>query len=311
MRTRLAVAAGLALAAFGILPAAPAAGIVLGPFVTFLFSRTEQVPAVGCIPDTTGTAALNTVVAPWMQSQGLTGFGTVNTLATTSAEGCTHYQQSVTSSVGDLQQLAAMGWTSGPHEYDSATQVANLTAAQASALTCGQVTTLQSWGLGPSNGMIAYPGAQGLSPAIVNLQQNYSSDCIAWGRTYGSNGLTPASAATTAPYWQKTMALRGGPGKGSRVYTNPQTVITAIENLQPGQWMTIQVYLLVTGTNPPGDSITWKCDQGVPNTSNDVERYCYTDFQKVAAAAAALVSAGKLTVTGPLTVAGAFGRSGY
>jgi hypothetical protein len=299
------------------LPAAHAQADTPGPFVTFLFSRTEQVPAMNCVADTTGTAPLSTVVEPYMASLGLTGTGTVNALATGATDYCTHNEggqgtgESLASSWPELQALTADGWTFGAHEYDSAATLATLTPAQQWDITCGQAVTMQAQGLGPSDGMIAYPGAQKLSPAIVSLQENYGENCFGWGRTYDPTGITDQSAGTTAPYWQKTMVLKGGPGTGSAAYASPQQAVTAMSQLQPGQWLTIQVYLLVTETNPAGDTMTWSCDQpGVPNASNDVERYCWSDFQQVLAAAAAMQQAGQITVTDPLTVACQFGRPG-
>jgi hypothetical protein len=242
-----------------------------------------------------------------MASQGLTGFGTVNTLATGDTEYCTHNGESAASSWADLGQLAALGWKFGPHEYDSPAKVATLTPAQQWQVTCGQAQALASHGLGSGNGMISYPGLQQGSSAVKALQQSYGQNCFAWGRTYNKAGITSQSAASVAPYWQTTMALKGGPGKGSPAYMDPATVIAEMQSLQPGQWMTIQVYLLVTGTSPAGDAIAWDCASAT-HTSGDVERYCYSDFQQVAQAAAQLQQAGQITVTDPLTVGAAFGR---
>lgn len=280
-----------------------------GPFVTFLFSRAEVGAAQNCQPNNPGSNVLTGVVAPLMQSEGITTTTTVNTLATSDTEGCTHGGESLTSSWGDLNTLSGYGWSFVPHEYDSPKKVASLTAAQDWAVTCGQAQTLQSHALNGSTGMIAYPGTQQGSSAILALQQNYGQNCFGWGRRYSQTrkGVT-TTADLVSPYWAYTLALKGGPGTGSPAYTDPSSVIAAMQALQPGQWLTVQMYLLVSGTSPPGDSITWNCD-GTAHTSSDVERYCLNDAEQVFAAAAQMQSAGQLTVTDPGTVATAWGRT--
>jgi hypothetical protein len=278
-----------------------------GPFVTFLFSRTEQTVARNCVADP-GQPTLSGTIAPYMASLGLPGFGTVNTVATKATDYCTHSNETLASSWPELQGLT--GWTFGPHEYDSPAKVATLTPAQQQAVTCGQATNLANHNLGPGTGLIAYPALQAGSTAIQDLQANYGQHCFIWGRMNKTPGITTPTDAATAPFWQYTQAMKGGPGMGSKTYTDPQAVINQINALQPGQWLTIQVYALVTGTNPAGDTITWSCGQGTPNTSNDVERYCWSDFQQVLQSAAAAQNAGQLTVTSPSAVGAAFGRPG-
>ena len=45
--------------------------------------------------------------------------------------------------------------------------------------------------------------------------------------------------------------------------------------LGPGEWMTMQSFILVKGTNPPGSSIKWDCNSADPRLhwTNDNERY--------------------------------------
>jgi hypothetical protein len=247
-----------------------------------------------------------------MQSQGLTGTGTVNTQATSDAEYCTHAVpgstgESLASSWADLAALSALGWKFTPHDY--ARHLGSLTPQQNWDDTCGQAVTLAAHGLFGATGMISYPGAQQNTAAVQQLQATFGQACFDWGRHYHSSGLT-TTASLVSPYWQQTLVLKGGPGTGSPAYYSPAAVIAKIRALQPGQWLTIQAYLLVTGVNPPGDAITWSCDQpGVPNASSDVERSCYSDFQQVALAAAQLQQQGLLTVTDPATVAAAWGRT--
>jgi hypothetical protein len=280
-----------------------------GPYVTFLFSRAEEGAAVSCQPSD-GGGVLTGTVAPLMQAQGLVATGTVNTLATGNTEGCTHSNESLTSSWGDLATLSGYGWTFVPHEYDGPVKVAKLTPSQQWDVTCGQVPTLQAHSLTGATGMVAYPGNQQNNPAITALQQNYGENCFDFGRKYSQvkAGVTTQAQGTTAPYTEYAEVLKGGPGTGSPAYTSPATVITQMQALQPGQWLTIQMYLLVQGTSPPGDAITWDCNSPI-HTSNDVERYCLNDAEQVFTAAAAMQTAGLVTVTDPASVAAAWGRA--
>jgi hypothetical protein len=155
--------------------------------------------------------------------------------------------------------------------------------------------------------MIAYPGND---TGILALQRQYGAKCFAWGRKYGNNGLTVRSAGSTAPSG-RTMAVDGGscneprascykvPGATGR-YDDPRNVIAAINALQPGQWMTIQAYVLVTGTTPPYVSNTdrWNCtaSKTARHWTNDNERYCLRDYKAIISA---LVAKG-IRVVGPL-----------
>ena len=81
-----------------------------------------------------------------------------------------------------------------------------------------------------------------------------------------------------------------------------------INALKPGRWLTFQAYLLVTGKSPryTKDRTRWDCTSPNPalHWTNDVERYCYNDWQRVVRA----IAARGITVTDPLTVGKAFGR---
>jgi hypothetical protein len=129
----------------------------------------------------------------------------------------------------------------------------------------------------------------------------------------------------TAPYWQYTEVLNGGnchvlgaacykvasdrPGHKLPRYTTPASVIAQVQALQPGQWLTLQAFVLVTGTNPvyTNNRTRWDCTSADPNLhwTNDNERYCYSDWQQIVNAIAALPN---VVVTDPLTVGVAFGR---
>jgi hypothetical protein len=294
-----------------------------GPFATLLFSRTEMTAAHGCIPDDRGIARLDTTVAPYLQSLALVGTGTLVTARVQDrAQTCTHFGDSLSASWRDATSLARnYGWSFVSHTatYPSAKKMASLTPAQAYAETCGSAATITAHRLPGANGLIAYPGTSG--PGSAKLQDNYGQYCFAWGRRFNTSGTTDAAAARTPPYWQHTAVANGGAchdpsapcytisARGGRRYTPPSTIISEIRALQPGQWFTLQAYVLVTGTNPAHTSNSTKWDCTSPNPakhwSNDVERYCWSDYQQILRAIAATP---RITVTDPLTVGTAFGR---
>jgi hypothetical protein len=309
--------------------AAPARGAVRGAstaqaslqqYATLFFSRSEITAADACQPDNTGIARLDTVVAPYLHSLGMTGTGSLVTGKTmANSYLCTHGGDSLSSSWASATSLAnTYGWSfvSATATYPS--DLASLSPTQQQAETCGSAKTIDNHGLPGGHGMIAYPGLQ---TQLTTVQATYGAECFAWGREYQKSGTTLASMGTTAPYWQYTRAFNGGPcndpsatcytivAKGSPRYAEPSTLINLVNALQPGQWLTLQAYILVTGKNPPylHNGTRWNCQSSNPalHWTNDVERYCYKDFQQVVKAIAAR---GDITVTDPLTVGVAFGR---
>ena len=59
--------------------------------------------------------------------------------------------------------------------------------------------------------------------------------------------------------------------------------------LRPGQWFTLQAFILVTGSSPAytRNKTQWDCTSQGPNLhwTSDEERYCYSDWQQIVAAA--------------------------
>jgi hypothetical protein len=297
-------------------PAAAASQI----YATLFFSRSEVDGADGCTPDSTGIARLDTTVAPYLQSLGMAGTGSLVTSRTfLTKNNCTHGGDSLTAS---WNQATALVQTDGWH-FVSATatypgDISSLTPQQQQAETCGSAKTLDAHGMPGAHGLIAYPGAQGLPTAV---QTTYGAKCFAWGRQYHKSGTTTAAMGTTPPFWQYTRVFNGGPcndptaacytitATGSQRYATPADLIALVNSLQPGQWLTLQSYILVKGKTPSyvHNGTQWNCNAADPNLhwSNDVERYCYKDFQQVVQAIAAR---GDITVTDPLTVGIAFGR---
>ena len=304
----------------------PTTALGSGPFVTLLFSRSEISAADNCVQDDTNIARLDTVVAPYLQSVGMAGTGTLVTKKTgDTTRNCTHYNDDLTSSWADATNLAnTYGWSFVSHTatYPGLAAIQSFTPAEAMAQTCGSLATLKAHGLPGAAGMIAYPGSYTKNPAVVKLHTQYGQTCFAWGRQYNhpKHGITNMSAASTPPYWQYTNAVVGGPCNDSTQpcytvhvkngrYTLPSTMIARIKALQPGQWFTLQAYLLVTGKNPnyTNDKMRWDCTSPNPalHWTNTTVRYCYSDYQQIVQAVAADPS---ITVTDPLTVGQAWGR---
>jgi hypothetical protein len=289
-------------------------------YATLFFSRSEITGADACTTDDTGIARLDTMVAPYLRSLQMAGTGSLVTDRTYATKyNCTHNGDSLTASWAQATSLAqTYGW----HFVSAtATYPRNLTSLpplQQQAETCGSANTIDAHGLPGAHGLIAYPGAQGLPTSV---QAKYGAKCFAWGREYDKSGTTTAAMGTTAPYWQLTRAFNGGPcndpaapcytisADGSPRYATPAQIIGLVDALQPGQWLTLQSYILVTGKNPPytHNGTRWNCNSSDADLhwTNDVERYCYNDFQQVVQAIAAR---GDITVTDPLTVGVAFGR---
>jgi hypothetical protein len=304
----------------------PATGAVgpatAGPYVTLLFSRSEITAADGCVPDDSGIAPLDTVVAPYLQSRGMAGTGSLATGVTqATALNCAHYNDSLSASWADAASLAKnFGWSFVSHTATYPAQLANLTPTQSYAQTCGSAASLDAHGFPGGHGLIAYPEAQA-SP--LALQSRYGADCFAWGRMSNKSGTTPTASGSTPPYWQETEADNGGACNvatapcytvasatgGHPRYVLPAAIIAQIQALQPGQWFTLQSYVLVTGNNPgySHNADRWDCTSSNPalHWTNDNERYCYSDWQQVVNAIAAVPG---VTVTDPLTVGVAFGR---
>ena len=291
-----------------------------GPYVTLLFSRTEITAADDCVVNNTNVVRLDTTVAPYLTSLGMTATGTLTTAKTKdTAMFCTHYNSTMAASWAQAAALANKhGWSFVSHTATYPMNLEALTSAQSWAETCGSARTLDSRGLRGGRGLIAYPGAQS-SP--VSLHTNYGSKCFAWGRQYGGNGTTSAAAARTAPYWQNTVAPNGGPcndltaacstiaATGSKRYQLPSKFVGYINALDPGEWFTLQTYILVTGKSPAyrSSTIRWDCTSANPRLhwTNDNERYCYKDWQAIIRAIDAKPG---VVVTDPLTVGVAWGR---
>jgi hypothetical protein len=288
-------------------------------YATLFFSRSEITASDACEPDDHAIARLDTTVAPYLHSLRMAGTGSPVTHVThKKKDNCTHYGDSLTASWTQATSLAqTYGWhfVSATATYPRNMNV--LSPRRQQAETCGSANVIEAHGLPGAHGLIAYPGAQGLP---YGVQATDGTRCFAWGREFDKSGTTTTAMGGTAPYWQFTRAFNGGPcndpvaacytiaSHGSTRYATPSQIIALVVALQPGQWLTLQSYILVTGKNPPyrGNGTRWDCTSPNPDLhwANDVERYCYNDFQQVVRA----IAKRHITVADPLTVGMAFGR---
>jgi hypothetical protein len=291
-------------------------------FVTLLFSRTEVSAAdrVPCVRDDRSVATLGGTVAPYLKSLGMSATGTIQTGTTRqSSVYCTHYGETAAMSWDGIGRLATnFGWHFVSHSATYPSDWSNLTPTQLQSETCGSAAAIDSHGLPGAHGLFAWPNNR-YSDAI---QRDYVSTCFAFGRQY-STTPTSQAFALTPPYYQHTKGINGGAcndpslpcysivARGNSGHYNlPSSMITTMRNLKPGDWYTIQVYLLVTGKSPAyttNDS-AWDCTStdSRQHWTNDNERYCWNDYQKILRA----VPDG-FVVTDPLTVAHEYGRPGY
>jgi hypothetical protein len=283
-------------------------------YLTLLFSRSDVTAADDCVENDTGVARLDTVVAPELARRGLTGVGSVQTGntrdAALSCDGTTHGKRSMQASWATIAKLRdTYGWSFVSHSASYAINLGSLSPSQQYAETCGSLQTLEAHGNWRADGMFLYPNNQW----TLQVQEDDVSKCYAFGRQYG-DGITSQGAATTYPYWQSTQGIPGGRCNNSALacstlktfttYRSPATVASKIANLQAGQWLTIQSYLLVTGYRAG----LWDCraSDWHDHWTTDVERYCYNDYLQILNAIPSTVK-----VTDPKTVAQAWGRTNY
>jgi hypothetical protein len=150
-------------------------------------------------------------------------------------------------------------------------------------------------------------GMAGTGTLVTGVAQATAPNCTHFGDSLSSSWADAANLATNFG-WSFVSHTATYPGQLGKL-TPTQSYIAKIQALQPGQWFTLQAYILVTGTNPgyAHNATRWDCTSPNPalHWTNDNERYCYSDWQQIVNAIAAMPN---VTVTDPLTVGVAFGR---
>ena len=179
-------------------------------YATLLFSRSEITGADACTADDTGIARLDTTVAPYVQTLGMAGTGSLVTDKTRkTANNCTHGGDSLTASWAQATSLAqTYGWHFVSATATDPDNITSLSPTQQQAETCGSANTIDNHGLPGAHGLIAYPGAQALPTSV---QAKYGARCFAWGREYEKSGTTTSAMGASPPFWQFTRVFNGGP----------------------------------------------------------------------------------------------------
>jgi hypothetical protein len=308
------------------LPAAsdPAAA---APMVTVTLSRTEISAAdrsVGgergtCVRDDKDIAPLDTQVLPWMAANTprvhLTG--SVETGATLDAsEWCAHGGETRAASWAQMQQFQSQyGMHFISHSATYPLVWSMLTPKRQYAETCGSRNAITAHGLVGADGQFDWPDNK-LDPTVQSI---YVEPCFYFNRIYQGTGINTAAWATANLYEVSTKQIQGGACNVAGLpcstalayrYTVPRQVITQIQNLQPGQHYSLQTYLLVRNTNPAyqTNKARWDCTGANPayHWSNDVERYCWSDFKRILTF---LQNDPNIVLTDPEGVAVAWGMS--
>jgi hypothetical protein len=249
---------------------------------------------------------------------------------------CTHYGESISPSWATLQSWASQygmhfishsadypqDWTTLPTYWKS-----DLASWQ-NMETCGSRDDILNHGLKGAYGQFNWPN-QKTDPTV---DANDVQQCFYTERSYspppGSTYInTPASVqASPDGHTTYTRQLLGGsctevsdptdvcrtpvPDCKTCVYTVPRQMINLINNLQPGQALDLQAYILVRNTNPTyqNNQDRWDCTNPNPayHWSNDAERYCWADFQRIVMA---IQDNPNVVVTDPEGVAVAWGMT--
>ncbi len=291
----------------------PEAAAAEPAYLTLLFGRTQweqRDPACSAILPNSITLGQ---VAQELQRRGLTGVGIVivNWTSSTSTRTCNGRLASAT--WNDLATLRdTYGWTmvSGGKSHADMTA---MTTQQQRAETCGSLPAFTDHGHTGAAGLFAY----GNNKYSGSIQANVVSTCFSYGRKYGSG--VNARTKMTAPWFQSTVSYNGGACNDlSRACSDTGThggyryalpgVVRALMQPAPGQWSAVQFYRFVTGSrNDPADpTYAWNCTGSDPRLhwTTRAEIYCWEDYK----AALDAIPAG-VTVTDPLTVARAWGRT--
>jgi len=278
-----------------------------GPYLTLLFSRSELTLANRCAADNTNVARLDTVVAPELKRRGLKATGTVQTGVTRKDKpGCVHFKGALTATWGDLERLRTkFGWSFVSHSRTYATNLASLSDRAVYWQTCGTINTLRKHGHKRADGMFAYPE----NKWTVTLQRKVAR-CFAFGRRY-HRGPGTRHDVMQKPFFQPTEGLSGGrcnmPGAACETidvitrYRSPVTVGDEVRSLKRRQWLTLQAYVLVTGSRAG----KWDCTSADwrLHWSDDPERYCWSDYLRILDQIP-----GHVGVVDPKSVARAWGR---
>jgi hypothetical protein len=296
-----------------ILPQAAKAATGPGPYLTLLFSRSAVTASSNCVTNDTGVAQLDTVVAPALSSLGLRPTGSIETGVTKQDSlWCGHYKETQFTSWSLAEQLASQyGWSFVSHTstypYNGSMWSA-LSSREIYDETCGSAQQITAHGLPGANGSMAWPNGYVYDPATSDVQA-----CFDFSRTFG-DGVADQATATVPPYDEPARGLQGGACNDTSAacygytfahapnrYRSPVATSQLIASAQASQWITLQTYLLVTGSRAG----LWDCTSPDwrQHWTYDTERYCWDDYLSIVSSIPASV-----TVTDPASVGAAWGR---
>jgi hypothetical protein len=285
-----------------ISPAGAATPVPPPPQLSIVFSRSELSAAdhsVGgeygtCVRDDRDIAPLDTVVAPFIAAN----YPAIHPLVGSVETGhmpdtgywCSHNGRSAAASWAALTSLqTTYGWRFVSASLTRPGNFSVLTPDQLNAQICGSRDTIVQHGLLGASGQFNWPN----NKIDLAAQQQYVEQCYSFGREYG-NGVTTLAWSQANSGLQLTRGIHGGhcadttakcPSSISTPYLTPDRIIAKIKALKPGQWLSLQSYVFVTGTNPTyaTNKDRWDCTSPNPylHWTNDVERYCWADFQAI------------------------------
>jgi hypothetical protein len=311
-RSRVLLSIMVASVVVLILPQAAQAETA-GPYLTLLFSRSAVTSSSNCVANDTGVARLDTVVAPALSSLGLHPTGSIETGVTKQDSlWCGHYKETQFASWSVAQQLASQyGWSFVSHTSTYRYNETMWSALSPQGIydeTCGSANQITAHGLPGANGSMAWPNGYVYDPAKADVQA-----CFDFSRTFG-NGVTDQATATAPPYNEPARGLDGGACNDASLacysytfahapyrYRSPVAMSQLLASAQPTQWITLQTYLLVTGSRAG----LWDCTSPDwrQHWTYDTERYCWDDYLSIVSS----IPAG-VTVTDPASVGAAWGR---
>jgi hypothetical protein len=285
-------------------------------------------------------APMDTMVLPWLAANAprvhLTGSietkPTDRVVSTTKPYWCAHYGESIAPSWTTLQSWAAkyemrfishsadypLNWTTAPASWTGTL------AGWQDYETCGSRDDITAHGLLGANGQFNWP-SQVTDPTVMTNDVN---QCFFMNRTYHGTGVNTLATVQADQNIASTQQLIGGscnvvglpcaaplPDCSTCLYAVPRQIINQINALQPGQEMNLQAYVLVRNSNPDVNTginqykvnaDRWDCTNPNPayHWSNDAERYCWVDFQRIMRA---IQGNPNVIVTDPQGVAVAWG----
>jgi hypothetical protein len=310
-------------------------------YLTLSFGRSvyEQFNKTGCTIPTPGAMTLDQVLGQlYSLTPSLTAVGNViiDRTSSTSTNTCvgnnsyptwaqlsqwqSEYGFNVTS---DGETYAALGGA-GAISFPYTSPVNGMVIPDLNTEICGSLSVLAQHGFN-AVGMFDYPD----NHLTDSIQLSTTANCFDFGRVYyvgrniqaldGTGVAHNGGGDTGSQYWYaKTVSINGGDCNdpnpadtchdiktATRQYENVPE-LEALVKVDPGEWVNLQAYRLVTGSNINSTSNSWDCTS--PNWydhwTGQSELFCDNDYLSVMSSIPSTT-----VVTDPATVATAWGRS--